>query len=160
MPPPTHLCSSLYRTSRRTVQWVHKLELLWTTPLASTVVAGALSGIPQLSILDSTQLWSKLNYQCKPCSILNSTQQHSFCILIRSDLSSMHSVSLNTAQLNSARQLVSLSYHVFDPLDLGSWIYFNCNCNLLTLSTSQQKASVITICWHCQHHSKSKNKTL
>ena len=47
-----------------------------------------------------TQLWSRLNCQCKPCPILNSTQQHSFCILIRSDLSSMHSVSLDSTQLN------------------------------------------------------------
>ena len=51
-------------------------------------------------ILNWTQLWSKLNHQGKPCSILSSTQQHSSCILIRSDPSSMQ---LNTAQCNSAR---------------------------------------------------------
>ena len=128
-------------------------------------------------ILNSTQLWSKLNYQGKPCPILNSTQQHSFCILIRSDLSSMqlnaaqcnsarqlvslwsklnaaqcsslqlnsilqcHAISATTAQLNSVRQLVSMSYHLSDPSRTNWHCHYLrlCNCNLLTLSTSQQK---------------------
>ena len=107
MPPHPHLCSSLYKTSRRTVLWVHKLRmnssekpLLHQLSLPVPSVGFLNYQCKPCYILESTQLWSKLNYQCKPCSILNSTQQHSFCILIRSDLSSMHSVSLDSTQLN------------------------------------------------------------
>ena len=53
----------------------------------------------------------------------------------------MQLVPLNTAQLNSVRQLVSLSYHVFNPSRTNWHCHYLrlCNCNLLPLSTSQQK---------------------
>ena len=53
----------------------------------------------------------------------------------------MQLVPLNTAQLNSVRQLVSLSYHVFNPSRTNWHCHYLrlCNCNLSPMSTSQQK---------------------
>ena len=74
-------------------------------------------------------LWSKFN--AFSVTELNSTQHSSV----------MQLMPLNTAQLNSVRQLVSLSYHVFNPSRTNWHCHYLrlCNCNLLPLSTSQQK---------------------
>ena len=61
-----YLCSSLYNASRRTVQWVHKLHMN----------SSEQPHLHQLSL--PVPSVGFLNYQCKPCYILNSTQQHSF----------------------------------------------------------------------------------
>ena len=92
-PTSTVVCSTSSASVFISVQWIlNELnKLLWATSLASTVIADAPSGIPQLSSVIS---------QCKPCHIPNSTQLNSAFQFNAISVTELNSTQLNAAQLN------------------------------------------------------------